>query len=267
MINNLLFGLCKLEIGKFDDSPTTGLSIIDKKIYKPVKDNEVKQIYRFTTDPLKSIIHDMSFNLEMSNLMQAQALYESQLAINQKRKGKGNQEVGGTAYLTDRHYWKTLGQANIDNMYSVDWVGYQVIQGSQGWQPKEVGDNGATNDKSGNTEANVEKELSGIISGKSIKFPVKGKAPIPLIYQDYTFIQSYIITTPKSASVLTYLECDITIDGLAGFKCGELFKIDGVPEIYNKNGAFQILNIKQSVQSDTGWRTTINSAFRYNSEK
>jgi hypothetical protein len=264
MINDLLFGLCKLEIGKFDDTQVTGMTIIDKKIYKPAKDNEVKEIYRFTTDPLKSIMHDMSFNLEMSNLMQAQALYESQLAINKKRTDNNNQEVGGTAYRTERHHWKTLGQSNIDNMYSVDWVGYQVILGSDKWQPVEPGKDETKNDKSENTEANFQKELNGIISGKSIKFRLKDKTPVPLIYQDYTFIQSRIITSVKSSSVLTYLECDITIDGLAGFRCGELFKVDGVPEIYNKNGAFQILNIKQSVQNDTGWRTTINAAFRYN---
>lgn len=266
MINDAMFGLCKLEIGKLEAENNCPMTIIDKKL-RQVPTNQVKNIYRFKIDPVKSIVHDINFNLEMSNLMQAQALYESQLAIldNTPKGAKGV----GVAFKQDRNYFKTIGQSNGDNMYSIDWVGSQVIKkASEKWQLEEKetkANDGSTNDLE---QANNNKTLESVITGKSKKFeasPPNKEAPQTLIYEDYTLVQSYMVEEyPNESSVLTYLECDITIDGLAGFKCGELFNIDGVPEIYNKNGAFQILNIKQSLQDDTGWRTIINAGFRYN---
>ena len=177
----------------------------------------------------------------------------------------------GAAFKQDRDHLKIIGQTNLDNKYSVDWVGYQINkEASKKWQLKEKEDK-VTDGSTSDAEQDVNnKTLESVIKGKSIKFESTkpSEAPKTLIYQDYTLVQSNIINEyPDKTSVLTYLECDITIDGLAGFRCGELFNIDGVPEIYNKNGAFQILNIKQSVQSDTGWRTTINAGFRYNVKK
>ena len=60
---------------------------------------------------------------------------------------------------------------------------------------------------------------------------------------------------------------DITfaIDGMAGLSCGEYFQIDGIPEIYNKNGIFQITNVKQGID-DSGWKTTIEAGYRVNIE-
>lgn len=269
MINDAMFGLCKLEIGKLTDSLNAPMTIVDKKLRQQPTTKVVQNPYRFKIDPLKSIIHDVTFNLEMSNLMQAQALYESQLAV---FDGKNTDPKGvGSAFKQDRNYLKTIGMANGDGMYSVDWVGYQVNKkASEKWKLQEkenkTGD-GSTTDKE---QANNNQSLESVIKGKSVKFEStkKKEAPQTLIYQDYTFIQSNIQEEyPDESSVLTYLECDVTIDGLAGFKCGELFNIDGIPEIYNKNGAFQILNIKQSLQDDTGWRTTINAGFRYNVKK
>lgn len=268
MINDAMFGLCKLEIGKLEDALSAPLTIVDKKLRQPNTETVVKKPYRFKIDPVKSIIHDITFNLEMSNLMQAQALYESQLAIYDSKPKDA--KAAGAAFKQDRDYLKIIGQTNLDNKYSVDWVGYQINKKAEKWQLKEKGDEAKDGAKS-DAEQNVNNPtLQSIIKGKSIKFESTkpSEAPQTLIYQDYTLVQSNIVNEyPDKTSVLTYLECDITIDGLSGFRCGELFNVDGVPEIYNKNGAFQILNIKQSVQSDTGWRTTINAGFRYNVKK
>jgi hypothetical protein len=53
----------------------------------------------------------------------------------------------------------------------------------------------------------------------------------------------------------------LVIDGLSGISCGELFRIDGIPEIYNKTGAFQVMNVKHSIEA-SGWDTTIEAGFR-----
>jgi hypothetical protein len=43
---------------------------------------------------------------------------------------------------------------------------------------------------------------------------------------------------------------------MSGFSTGDYFFIDGVPEIYNQNGCFQIMSIQQGINND-GWLTTI----------
>jgi hypothetical protein len=58
----------------------------------------------------------------------------------------------------------------------------------------------------------------------------------------------------------------LAIDGIAGLRCGEFFHIDGIPEIYNINGYFQIQNVKQGISS-AGWQTTIEAGFRLNHEE
>ena len=60
---------------------------------------------------------------------------------------------------------------------------------------------------------------------------------------------------------MTPIEVTLTIDGLSGFSCGEYFHIDGVPETYNRDGVFQITNIKHSINND-GWLTTIEAGWR-----
>jgi hypothetical protein len=67
----------------------------------------------------------------------------------------------------------------------------------------------------------------------------------------------------KNASALTFFEISLAIDGIAGLSCGEYFKIDGIPEIYNKNGIFQITNVKQGID-ESGWKTTIEAGYRIN---
>ena len=64
---------------------------------------------------------------------------------------------------------------------------------------------------------------------------------------------------------LTYLNVTLGIDGMAGFSCGEYFNIEGIPEIYNKNGYFQILNVKQGID-ENGWKTTLEAGFLIKTE-
>ena len=71
--------------------------------------------------------------------------------------------------------------------------------------------------------------------------------------------------TPSGSTALTFLEITLEIDGLAGFSCGEYFQIDGLPEIYNRNGYFQILNVKQGID-ENGWKTTIEAAYLLKAE-
>jgi hypothetical protein len=79
--------------------------------------------------------------------------------------------------------------------------------------------------------------------------------------KDYIF-KEVSSTTPKPGNkTLTNTNMTLTINGISGLSSGEYFKANGVPEIYNQTGVFQITNIKHNVASD-GWNTTIEAGFR-----
>ena len=48
----------------------------------------------------------------------------------------------------------------------------------------------------------------------------------------------------------------LTINGISGLSSGEYFRANGIPEIYNQNGVFQITNVKHLVDAQ-GWKTEI----------
>jgi hypothetical protein len=113
-------------------------------------------------------------------------------------------------------------------------------------------------------EASKETEnLQEVVKRKSIKFKI-GKENKTLIFLDKGLIKEKI-NPEKKGSALTFLEISLAIDGLAGLSCGEYFQIDGIPETYNKNGIFQITNVKQGLD-DSGWKTTIEAGYRINVE-
>lgn len=125
--------------------------------------------------------------------------------------------------------------------------------------------------KEDNKPKEVEKDttkLNEVLQQKYVRFKPKQNTQAKenewcLIFRDNRLAQAFIKGAYPNTSVLTYIECTLTIDGLVGLSCGELFQIDGIPEIYNEYGFFQIMNIKQAI-TDAGWRTTIEASYRYN---
>ena len=96
---------------------------------------------------------------------------------------------------------------------------------------------------------------------KSIKFKFKDGVKVT-IFTDGDFIKKKISAPKQDAkSTLSPIDVTLVLDGINGFNCGEYFRINGVPEIYNQIGVFQITNTKHSV-SPEGWRTTLEAQFR-----
>lgn len=257
-ISDAMLGLVNLELQKPTDTVNfTGLEIIDRKISQPLpkeEKNSNNAPYRFKIGAKESIIQNFSFNMEMSTLMQAQALYSSQLAIakqNNKTKTDASKEIDN--YVSaDLSYAK-----NADGYFSVNDMEVEIVKKS----PK----TNTSTDADDKSRTEMEKELRESIQSKYVKFKVDGKME-NLIYKDSGLVQLYILPkSPAQSMALTYLDISIEIDGLAGFSCGEYFQIDGIPEIYNKNGYFQITNVKQGIDSN-GWKTTIEAGYLLKTE-
>ena len=59
-------------------------------------------------------------------------------------------------------------------------------------------------------------------------------------------------------------EAEFTIDGINGFRVGDVLTFDGLPTRYKQNSTFSIMNITHTVGTDGQWTTTIRCVMRAN---
>ena len=271
IINQNMFGLTKLVLQKESDAVTNSPLIIgDMKSKIPPPSQKPEEIFRFKIGALNSIVKEFNFNVELSELMQAQALYSSQLAMNAANDGKKDDT---SVNRQDEKEPADLNfSKNSDGYYSINATEIKMVKEAAKWNPKtEV--TGSTDDtlKKEDTKQSDEeiKNLSEVRNKNYVKFKVdltnKNETPKNFIYTDPSIIQKEIPKEPTGTTALTYVDISLAIDGIAGIRCGEFFHIDGIPEIYNKNGVFQVQNVKQGI-STAGWQTTIEAGFRINHE-
>jgi hypothetical protein len=275
-IQSAMLGMCNLELQVKEDSPgQKSLEIIDRKIsqqsIKTGTASEKSTIHRFKIGVKESIVKNFNFNMEMSTLMQAQSLYSTQLAIanaNKKTGTEASKEIDGLV-SADLSY-----ATNADGYFSVNDMEVSIVKEATKKQKKEQEEADKKKEEAEKKKekeeidkavAEEQKKLNEAYQSKFVKFLI-GKTSQNLIYKDSGLVQLYMMPkTPTGTTALTFLEITLEIDGLAGFSCGEYFQIDGLPEIYNRNGYFQILNVKQGID-ESGWKTTIEAAYLLKAE-
>lgn len=269
-INDNTYGKCKLQLMSLSDEPTaanTSLQIIDYKLFtKAPEQVEREKAYRFKIGPVGGIVKEFNFSMELSTLAQAQALYQSQLNFSSILEGK-EFESGSNAQLKDEAYtlFDLSYAKNSDGYFSVNEVEKEIVIQSAKKNKEKQETYPDLKPAPKKDEADKEAEnLDEVIKKKSIKFRI-GKENKTLIFLDKGLIQDKIKKEEKG-SALTYLDITLAIDGMAGLSCGEYFQIDGIPEMYNNNGFFQITNVKQGID-DNGWKTTIEAGYRIDIEK
>lgn len=264
-INSNMFGLCKLELQKEDDiARGGGLTIIDRKLKNLWPDEKPEEIYRFKIGPIGSIVKEFEFNMEMSELMQGQAMFSTEYdMLKVLEKGKtDNRKI-----VAENEEYASADLSflpNADGYFSVNKVGVELIKEAKTWnnlltQSLNVG----PEDKREETE---DEKINNheVLTKNYIRFKSdadnRNSDTNHMIYQDPALIQYYLPKRQKKTTVLTFLDVTVAIDGTSGLSCGEYFNIDGIPEIYNKNGYFQITNVKHSL-SETDWKTVIEASY------
>jgi hypothetical protein len=267
-INNNMFGLCKLGLQKESDANTGApLIIMDVKLDIPNPPEQKNEIFRFKINSLNSVVKEFNFNMELSTLMQAQALYSTQLAIaateNDAVEGKSSVPEKDPFQHADLSYAK-----NADGYYSINAVEVQIIKEAKDWNNiiKETTDLEEEVPPPPPKDAQEEIKNASEVYGKNyIRFKASenDNSIKNFIYTDAALIQKFVKPRKQKAgtTALTYLKITLVIDGIAGISCGEYFHLNGVPEIYNENGYFQVENVKQGID-DGGWKTTIEAGFR-----
>lgn len=230
---------------------------------KSTNNDATSDVYRFKPTTINSIVRDFSFNFEMSNLVAGRTVFNAQRTLIEaykkvKPEDKKNIELPANAY---QEYDSSMF-ANRDGYYSVNLIDLEALKKTYSDLVKKGTTTTPDDDKPGEA-----KTLADVIDSKSIKFKVGTDDLAILIYNDLEFIRTQVKSTEtNSKSILTPIEVTITIDGLSGFSCGEYFHIDGVPEMYNHIGVFQITNTKHNITPE-GWTTTLEAGFRIKPNK
>ena len=293
LINENLYGKCKLILGKTDAATGGTFTILDSTLnlgqFSPdVFDN----LYRFKVGVADSIIRGFEFNFELSNLAQGQAAFSSISMIDSVLNPKDKDKIkpitlaepdksDGTKYIFTPEGYAKFDMSvfkNADNFMSVDRGAVDITLESVTANAKkkavlEKAGIVATEKKKEGDATTEDKNEEESLNSKSVKFkfnPLNTKeTPKTLIYTDKGFLANNLDVhdekNNKATSALTFLEITIILDGTSGINCGEVFKIDGVPEVYNINGFFQVTNVKHQIEND-GWKTVIEAGYRVSSK-
>jgi len=276
IINKNGYGLFQLGIQpQFQGGRPT---IVDYKFCTQEIKKPIQESYRFKPTTINSIVRNFSYNFQMDNLMAGRMMFNSNAGIRNafqnKEKGKGKKtktiSTGGPIPFPAESYssfdYSTF--ANADGYYSlnnVDRLKQQKLYDTYLKNSAQTNSN-VTNGALSNTTttATPAPDFTQTINGNSLFFKVSTTPksnPVRLVYKNYPLINSAINgehgPNGPSKSLLTNIDISITIDGFSGFRAGECFNIDGIPEMYNKLGVFQITNIKHSVNDNEGWTTTL----------
>jgi hypothetical protein len=265
LFSDNMFGLCELEIGKPDDNPNASSTntIIDRKLLIPVPVlPPPNERYRFKIGAKGSIVKEFTFDMALDVLAQSQALYSTQLAIDNIQKDKTEDtETNASRTYKDAINYRT---PNTDGYYSINALEIKLVKDSDDWN-KILNPSGSIEDITKKNDGEKEKtNMNEVLSQNFVKFKSSKDSKISannLIYTDAGLIQKEIGKPPKGTTALTFLEITFAIDGIAGLSAGEYFLIDGVPEMYNRNGYFTITNVKHGLD-ENGWKTTIVAGYR-----
>jgi len=288
LIDENLYGQTKLALGLTTPGKQTSNTILDTSLkLTQLEASSFDKLYRFKVGVSGSIVRGFEFNFELSNLAQGQAAFSSISMIDSVLNSKDDKpkliEVSdacsteGTKYsFTNEGYAKFDMSVftNPDKFMSVDRGAADITLESAAANAKKKEalaktQLNPTESKPKNDATIEDKNEEESLNSKSVKFkftPSNTKeTPKTLVYTDKGFLVNNLLDTSgqqkKTTSALTFLEITIILDGTSGINCGEVFKIDGVPEVYNMNGFFQVTNIKHQIEND-GWKTIIEAGYR-----
>jgi hypothetical protein len=259
----ILDAMNKNSYGKFrlvraNHAEGVSASIVDYTGQSDVKINE--EIYRFNVNTINSNVIDFSFNFELSNLVAGRTVFNAQrFLVNALKDLKKEDKELDIIPLPDSVFqsFDNSMMSNADGFFSLNMIDLKALEANFTESAKKESVPADEEEPKPNEAPNY----TDIIDSKSIKFKFKDGIKV-LIFTDADTIKKQV-SAPKSdiKSTLSPIEITLTLDGINGFNCGEYFRINGVPEIYNQIGVFQITNTKHSIAPE-GWKTTLEAQHR-----
>ena len=266
IINDNSYGSFKLVFGLQSEN---GLpTVVDYKYETPSvqKQNTAGEIYRFKPTTLNSIVKQFSFNFEMSSLVAGRTVFNSGKLLAKLKSDKNLPD--GKIPLPEETYksidTNTFG--NADGWYSINKIEIVNLEKDLEKLKKEKDIEKGDPDTPKESATNEAEDMTQVLNNKSVNFLMTqgAKKTTLLIFQDKEWVKKQMFSKTEDQedrATLTPIDITLTIDGFSGFTCGQYFEIDGIPEIYNKLGVFQITNTKHSVSTE-GWTTTLEASYR-----
>jgi hypothetical protein len=262
-INETSFGLFKLRIGSLYEGAQQ--TVIDTKLYPlNTEQPDNRKQYRFKPTTMNSNVRDFKFNFELTDEVAAGTIFNaSKFLANVKAVKEGNPENKDSINISDELYQSIDYSAfsTADGYFCINAVQYeQLIPSEKKLNQEET------------KKSNVPSEAEKAAKFKAYnyfqeKFKFKKGVVKTLIYDDYSFVNTELGLNSEDVrsrfELVTPITVNLTIDGISGITCGETFRIDGIPEQYNRLGQFQITNTNQIISSDQGWTTEIEGMFMY----
>lgn len=256
VINQNSFGKFRLVRANHDERVSAGIMDYTGQTNAKI-DNEV---YRFNVNTIKSNVIDFSFNFEMSNLVAGRTVFNAQRFLTNALKNLKEEDKKKALIPLPPDVFQEFDNSmmsNADGFFSLNMIDLKALEANYNESAKKS----TIPEDESEPKENEATDYTAIIDSKSIKFKFKDGIKVA-VFTDKDFIKKKI-AAPKEDAKTTLSPIDVTliIDGINGFNCGEYFRINGVPEIYNQIGVFQITNTKHSVTGE-GWRTTLEAQFR-----
>ena len=265
-INKNAYGMFELRYSNLRELSNATIMDVKLKVLNnaviSTKPNYRKE-YRFKPNTIKSNVRSFSFNFTMGNTLAAQTMLNNGKFLASIKEGMLANEALQT--LPQNEYvFQSIDYSNFstaDGYFAINQIEYEQLTPVKPIEKKKVDDNTIV-------VPVVDNGLIVNLNKKIIKFKDSSKKDVwpTLIFKDPSFVATKILkvtdpNTKKDYELLTNVEINLTIDGISGITCGETFKLDGVPEQFNRLGVFQIMNTTHNINKD-GWITGIKA--RYN---
>lgn len=262
-INETSFGLFKLRIGSLYEGAQQ--TVIDTKLYPlNTEQPDNRKQYRFKPTTMNSNVRDFKFNFELTDEVAAGTIFNaSKFLANVKAVKEGNPENKDSINISAELYQSIDYSAfsTADGYFCINAVQYEQLIPSEKKLNQEE-----TNKSNVPSEAEKAAKFQAYNYFQE-KFKFKKGVVKTLIYDDYSFVNTELGLNSEDVrsrfELVTPITVNLTIDGISGITCGETFRVDGIPEQYNRLGQFQITNTNQVISSEQGWTTEIEGMFMY----
>jgi len=264
-INENSYELFRLRLGNLrEDSNITVLDVLlTNKLRREFDD--VRKEYRFKPTTINSNVRDFKFNFELDDQLAATTVFNaSKFLAAKKYTDELKNKEGDDGLSLPQGVYQSIDYssfATADGYYAINQIEYTQV--TPLIQSVKNTDNGKTNEELNK----IKEEILKSYNSKTKKFKIKKGVVKTLVFTDKSFIVNKFKLNDNKVrnqyELLTPITVNVTIDGISGITCGETFKVDGIPEQYNKLGSFQTTNVKHVVNNEQGWTTEIQGEYRY----